>query len=209
VSAATSPWAVYGRGLAARSLHARAADGVEVAVPLGRWLGRPDADEEALLRRVRGPALDVGCGPGRHVLALQRRGVDAIGVDASREAVALARARGARVVHASIFALTASPFRTVLLLDGNVGIGGDPAALLRRVRALLAPGGAVLAEVGDPARRSRRLALRLRLAHELSAPFPWAEVSEADVDALARRCRFDVLDRWRAGHRWFVELRRC
>jgi SAM-dependent methyltransferase len=36
--------------------------------------------------------LDVGCGPGRHALALARRGADVVGVDASDEFVRLARA---------------------------------------------------------------------------------------------------------------------
>ena len=35
--------------------------------------------------------LDVGCGPGRHALALARRGIGVLGVDASEEFVALAR----------------------------------------------------------------------------------------------------------------------
>jgi 2-polyprenyl-3-methyl-5-hydroxy-6-metoxy-1,4-benzoquinol methylase len=35
--------------------------------------------------------LDVGCGPGRHALALARRGIDVIGVDVSEDFVALAR----------------------------------------------------------------------------------------------------------------------
>src|SRR3954469_17988816 len=35
--------------------------------------------------------LDVGCGPGRHSLALARRGFEAVGVDHSAEFVRLAR----------------------------------------------------------------------------------------------------------------------
>src|SRR5215218_1037002 len=35
--------------------------------------------------------LDVGCGPGRHALALARRGIDVVGVDLSEDFVALAR----------------------------------------------------------------------------------------------------------------------
>src|SRR5450755_1831007 len=35
--------------------------------------------------------LDVGCGPGRHSLALARRGIEVVGVDHSEEFVALAR----------------------------------------------------------------------------------------------------------------------
>jgi SAM-dependent methyltransferase len=208
MSAALSPWTVYGRGLAARRLHVHA-DGVEVDVPVGRWLGRVDAVEEALLRRARGPVLDVGCGPGRHVLALQRRGVDALGLDASPDAVRLARSRGARVVQGSVFDPIDGRFATVLLLDGNLGIGGDPGALLRRARELLQPGGAVLADVGEPRSRSRRLALRLRHAEEVSTPFPWAVVSASDIGPLARASGFAVVERWSDPLRWFVELRRC
>jgi SAM-dependent methyltransferase len=204
-----SPLALYGRGLHAGRLHVHDADGIELEVPLARWLGRADAAEEAVLRRARGPVLDVGCGAGRHVLALQRRGVEVVGLDASPDAVGLARARGARVVHGSVFEHVDGSFATLLLLDGNVGIGGDPVALLRRSRELLEPGGGVLAEVGEPMAGSCRLALRLRLAHQVSHPFAWAVVGASDAEGLARATGFAVVDRWRAGGRWFVELRRC
>jgi SAM-dependent methyltransferase len=198
-----------GRGLCGGPLHLHDADGAELDLPLARWLGHPDAAEEAVLRRARGPVLDVGCGAGRHVLALQRRGVGVLGVDVSPDAVRLARSRGARAVHGSVFDAVDGRFRTVLLLDGNLGIGGDPVALLRRTHELLTAAGAVLAEVGEPMAGSRRLALRLRLAHEVSNPFPWAVVGGADAEALAGASGFAVADRWRARGRWFVELRRC
>ena len=51
----------------------RTAGGELLPVPLERWLGPPTSEEETVLDRVVGPALDVGCGPGRHVLALARR----------------------------------------------------------------------------------------------------------------------------------------
>jgi SAM-dependent methyltransferase len=38
--------------------------------------------------------LDVGCGPGRHALALARRGIEVVGVDISAEFIALARDAG-------------------------------------------------------------------------------------------------------------------
>jgi hypothetical protein len=145
-----SPLALYGRGLHAGRLHVHDADGVELDVPLARWLGR-------------------------------------------------ALARGARVVRGSVFAHVDGPFATLLLLDGNVGIGGDPVALLRRSRELLEPGGVVLAEVGEPMVGSRRLALRLRLALQVSHPFAWAVVGASDVEGLARATGFAVVDRWLAG----------
>jgi len=41
-----------------------------------------------------GRVLDIGCGPGRHALELQRRGHDVTGIDVSPGAVAVARDRG-------------------------------------------------------------------------------------------------------------------
>ena len=42
---------------------------------------------------------------------------------------------------------------TALLADGNIGIGGDPVALLARVRELLAPEGRVVVDLAAPGRR--------------------------------------------------------
>ncbi|MDQ6797207.1 MAG: class I SAM-dependent methyltransferase, partial [Actinomycetota bacterium] len=62
-----------------------------------RWLGPADSEDERLLDRAVGPVLDIGCGPGRHLLALARRGVEATGIDVTPAAVRVARSRGASV----------------------------------------------------------------------------------------------------------------
>ena len=94
--------------------------------------------------------LDVGCGPGRLARALLAAGIACTGVDVAPAAVALARARGAEVLHASVHdpVLDGTRWSTVLLADGNIGIGGDPVALLRRA--------GVPARPGRPGRRRAR-----------------------------------------------------
>ena len=85
--------------------------------------------------------LDLGCGPGRHLAALRRRGKRGLGVDLSPVAVEFARGRGADAIIGSLWATVpgAGTYRTILLLDGNIGIGGAPVALLKRAGELLAP----------------------------------------------------------------------
>jgi SAM-dependent methyltransferase len=154
---------------------------------LERWEDHPDEDEQSVLGRACGPVLDVGCGPGRHALALSARGVLALGVDISAAAVATARHRRCPVLQRSIFDRLPQEGRwgSALLLDGNIGIGGDPARLLRRMRHLLRPGGCVLIEVEPPGRTT--VCTRARVERDgLAGPwFPWARVGLDDVDDLA------------------------
>ena len=99
----------------------------------------------------RAPCSTLGCGPGRHLHELSGRGVYALGVDLSAVAVDLACSGGARAMVADIFGDVpgAGSWRTALLLDGNIGIGGDPVRLLTRLRSLLTDEGVALVEL-DP-----------------------------------------------------------
>ena len=191
------------------ALHAVGEDGWRRALPLGRWLGTPDRAEETVLDRAVGPVLDVGCGVGRHVVALRGRGVRAVGVEISPVAAAIARERGAEVIQASAFEHpVTSEWQTILLLDGNIGIGGDATRLLRRAASLLQPRGAVLVELEPPATAPRAQRVRLEGARATSNWMPWHFVGCEEIDGLAAAAGFAVADRWSAGGRWFAQLRR-
>ncbi len=154
--------------------------------------------------------LDVGCGPGRHLHALAKRGVFALGVDLSPVAVGLARHRGGRAIVGSIFddVPGAGTWRTALLLDGNIGIGGEPERLLTRVGTLLAAEGEVLVELDPPGAHTGTLTARLETARETSHWFRWARVSFDDIEAIAGAAGYNLLDRQQQGNRWFASLRR-
>jgi SAM-dependent methyltransferase len=177
-------------------------------LPLDAWLGPAGAVDERVLDRAHGPVLDVGCGPGRHVHALARRGVLAVGIDVSPAAVALARRGGATVLEASIFdrAPGAGGWRTALLLDGNVGIGGHPEALLARLAALLAPRGAILVELDGPGIGVHRRRVRLEDGASASGWFAWASIGVDAVAAPARAAGLRVRERWSDEGRWFAAL---
>jgi SAM-dependent methyltransferase len=152
--------------------------------------------------------LDVGCGPGRHVVALAERGIPIMGIDITPSALALARAHGVPVLRRSIFDRVPGTGRwcTALLLDGNIGIGGDPVGLLRRVRELLAPGGRVLVESAPPGGGRRSQAVRFEVGGRAGPWFPFAVVGADDLQACARDAGFDVVAAWTDDDRWFTEL---
>jgi len=153
---------VYALALAqeAPTLHARRPDGTAMRLALERWMGPLTAADEAVLDRAQAPVLDVGCGPGRHVLALARRGHLALGVDIAPATVRVARMRGAAAIEASVFARIpgAGTWGSALLLDGNIGIGGAPDVLLARLRELLRAGGEMLVELAAWRRDDQRAA---------------------------------------------------
>lgn len=174
------------------------------------WLEPADAVERAALAQVLGPVLDVGCGPGRHLLALAARGVDCLGIDLTPAMVRLARAQGAPAVVGSVFGNVprAGNWASALLMDGNIGIGGDPVALLRRMTTLLRPDGMILAELASPgpAARTRRVRVEGHLAR--GPWFDWAHVGADSAPVLAAGARLSAPRLWTTGGRWFALLRR-
>jgi SAM-dependent methyltransferase len=203
---------LYGRALEAtpRAITVRSGDGGTSALPLQRYLGPLSAADEDVLARTAGPVLDIGCGPGRHVLALARRGRLAVGVDISPIAVKVARGRGATVLQGSVFGRVpgAGGWGTALLLDGNIGIGGSPTGLLSRLARLLRPDGLVLAELGAPGTPSGHARIRLETDDEVSDWFCWARVPADAVEAHALAAGLRMRETWEIDGRWFACLAR-
>jgi SAM-dependent methyltransferase len=104
---------------------------------------------QAFFRRVRGSAglLDVGCGAGRFLLAAQRHGWDACGIDVSRRAVDAARAAGLSVECADVEeTLTCGRHFDVVTAFDVLEHVADPVKVLRQLGAC-ASGGTVFVTV--------------------------------------------------------------
>jgi hypothetical protein len=138
------------------------------------------------------------------VAAVSASGRLALGIDPSPAAATEAARRGAPVLQRSVFGPLPGEGRwgSALLLDGNVGIGGDPVALLDRVRALLRPGGVVLAELAAGG-GCRSLVVRLEADREIGPPFRWATVGADAWAATAGHAGLTPGDVLVAGGRWF------
>lgn len=200
--------ALRGRG----QLNLLTTDGRVVELEIHRYLQDADATDEDVLSRCRPPVLDVGCGPGRIAHALARRGLPALGVDIAEVAVALAVERGAAALTRNVFDPLPGEGRwpTILVLDGNVGIGGDLTTLLARLRNLMAPRGSLIVEANSLGTGvDEVLDVRFGTGDRALGPsFAWAVAS---VDVLAARAGGAGLlaaDYFVRGGRSFVRLER-
>ncbi len=205
------PVDVYGDELLDTASRARVRydDGTTAPLDVSRWNGPVTAGDVSLLARCTAPTLDIGCGPGRLSRALMQAGVECVGVDVAPAAVALARSGGVRVLHASVYdrLLDDTTWSTVLLADGNIGIGGAPVQLLARAAALSRPGGQVLVELDPPGTGSRTVRVRLETrTGRRSRWFPWAHVDVQDAERLGAHAGLVVTDTWCSEDRWFARF---
>ncbi|MFI6144676.1 class I SAM-dependent methyltransferase [Streptomyces sp. NPDC051109] len=191
-------------------LFLRRSDGWLLPLDVERWCAEADAADSTVLARCEGPVLDIGCGPGRLVAALTRLGQPVLGVDVAPEAVARTVRTGGSALCRSVFDPLPSEGRwgTVLLIDGNIGIGGDPGALLRRASRLAAPGGTLLVEVAT-VDVDERVEVHVEDGNGgRGTPFPWARLGTGALRAQAADAGWTRAVPWRAAGRAFVQLRR-
>ncbi|MFF4622217.1 class I SAM-dependent methyltransferase [Nonomuraea jabiensis] len=198
---------IYADALAGATAEIEYVDGTRVTLETACWFEPVDGDE-AFLSRCSGPTLDIGSGPGRLTVALTHRGVRALGIDITPRAVALTRRAGGFALLRDVFDEVPGSGRwaTALLADGNIGIGGNPELLLRRVRQLVRPGGEVLVELAPPEATSRVDRVRLRRGPLIGDWFGWATVSVSDIQRVARAGGFPLVDCWTTHGRWMARL---
>jgi SAM-dependent methyltransferase len=133
-------------------------DGFVTAVDMALYLQPPDpADtvETMVIERAAGRVLDVGCGGGRHAVAMAARGLAVVGADTSAAAVAVCRSQGvdARIGSALHPGDPGGGFDTIVLAGQNLGLL-ESRPVARRVLASLAtvaaPGARILGTGTDP-----------------------------------------------------------
>ncbi len=172
---------------------------IELAVDTGGYFADyhkwPKHQKQAIAH-ARGKVLDIGCGAGRCLLYLQKKGLDVIGIDNSPLAVKICRKRGAKKIREMGYTQISSAmgeFDTVIMLGGNFGISGNPRAVrvfLRKMYKIMPDDGRIIGETLDPyqttlpehvenQRRNRKHGrmggqIRIRIRYRIFAT-PWFE----------------------------------
>ncbi len=199
---------VFALALQGEPTHVVGVEDQPVALPVGEWTQPADANDHRMLDLCVGPTLDVGCGPGRMTAELADRGHVVLGIDVVHEAVGQTRERGAAAMVRDVFEEIPGEGRweTALLADGNVGIGGDPVALLHRLSEVIDPRGRVVVEVAGPGVLASTHWAALQTGEQRSRPFKWSVVGVDSIEATAAEAGLAVVSIQEIGARWVVVL---
>lgn len=199
---------VYSDALRGESCRVRGIFPGDQVLPVRDWVRPVSHADRVLLGHCRGATLDVGCGPGRMSAHLAQCGHVVLGVDIVREAVEQARDRGVAALRRNVFGTLPGEGRwdTVLLADGNIGIGGAPVRLLRRAGELLNGTGRVVCDLAAPGTGIRHHDARLVTDLKRSRPFPWAQVGPEAVGQLAGDAGLRLAHLGDHDGRWYAVL---
>lgn len=186
-----------------------AADDRTFVMEVDRWSADADLVDLMVVARCQPPVIDLGCGPGRMVRALSQSGRAALGVDMSTAAVHASLARGGPALRRMVTDPLPAEGRwgTALLIDSNIGIGGDVAGLLRRCRDLVGPGGLIICEVDPVRERDEIHQVVLRTSQAAAPPMAWSCVGAAALTRVAATLDLLLQEEWTSGDRAFVTLR--
>jgi hypothetical protein len=113
------------------------------------------------------------------------------------------------VLHRSVFERVpgAGRWGTALLLDGNVGIGGVPRVLLRRVASLLRPDGGILVELDAAPDDAASRHVRFESSTGAGPWFRWVAVPAGALGEVVP-AGLVVRERWDDRGRCFARLER-
>ncbi len=108
------------------------------------------------MRYAGGRVLDIGCGAGRHSLYLQKKGLDALGIDLSPMAIKVCKLRGlkkTRLMSITEISPNLGKFDTLLMLGNNFGLFesfGRARRLLAGFHKITSDRARIIAETLDP-----------------------------------------------------------
>lgn len=189
----------------------RDAEGWCLPLDVRRWCAKADAADRGVVDRCAGRVLDIGCGAGRLVEEVSRRGHRVLGIDVCPTAVISTVCRGGRAVSRSVFEPLPDEghWDTALLVDGNIGIGGDPGRLLERIRRVVRERGLLIVEAA-PTDVDERRRVRIHTGQTAASPvFAWATVGTRALLRYGPMSGWTPVEQWAgpSGERHFAVLR--
>lgn len=170
-------------------------------------------DRELLPLIEQGPVLDLGAGAGRAGLYLQERGLRVTAIEASPGAAEVCRRRGVADVRQGDVNDPPGdlPWSAVLLLCGNLGLGGSwegNRRLLARLAELAAPGAVLIGDSVTPDGPAQVI-LRIRYKNLVTPWWPQYNIPAEQVAALVDGTGWELERHLEDGEDHAVLLRRA
>lgn len=188
--------------------------------------------EKTAIAVAQGKVLDAGCGAGRHALYLQTLGFDVDGIDQSKTAIDVAKARGlrsARVCSIEDLKVSDGPYDTILLLGNDLGLLRDKqsaSSFLRKLHSITNPDAIILGESVDISKATSeahlryqkdnvaqgkmpgQIRMRIRCRDEATDWFDYLLLTPSELEQLAVGNGWQVENLYCGDYRYIAKLRR-
>jgi SAM-dependent methyltransferase len=197
-------------------------EGVEEPLDLAFYLSdRVRSVEAKALSHAVGRILDIGCGAGRVMAYLQALGHDVVGIDIDAKLVELCRKRGlTRVSVSSYEQLTdVGTFETLLLMDRNIGMGGNTEGLLKLFELchdLCCPQGLLIfdsvevpPEYANPTPGVSEKRLRYKYGASEGPEFGWIHINDMNAKRILADAGWTARQVYREGGEYSVVASRA
>ncbi len=146
--------------------------------------------------------LDVGCGDGQLLAALEKKGCEAEGIDVVPEAVAFCKRRGLRARVGDFLAARFAGGYDAVALSEVLAFVPEPERFLRKARQLLRPGGVVVVSAGNAGGFWARIVEAAgKLPPEPEPPLYYRRFTQQSLERLAAAAGFRV-KRWNSFSWW-------
>ncbi|TYB31592.1 MAG: class I SAM-dependent methyltransferase [Candidatus Mcinerneyibacterium aminivorans] len=112
--------------------------------------------QKKIIKYIKGKVLDIGCGPGSHLLELKDRNYDVAGIDTSQLSVQICKKRGLKNIYPVALNSLDSKigiFDTFLMLGNNFGLMKNEKKAreyLKKLSKVSNPEAVIIAETMDP-----------------------------------------------------------
>ena len=188
-------------------------------------------EELTLLNRLKSPALDIGCGAGRHSLFAEEKGIDVMALDISPGAIKVCNELGiSRTIVGSIYEIEKlhKKYKSFILFGANIGLGASiegTITMLNSLEKISEPEAIIIGDYFEPLPTSQHyhlsyhqknrdngksigeLKFRIRYQNKVSDWVKFFAPTRSEFELIISKTNWELIEDYGTGRQHYVYLK--